>query len=316
MVAVPGGLLDIDLRHPLDRIELREMRRVELVLGAEAHRLLALRCRDEDRRTPAPVGRGHDADLARIAVRVNLADRARLARDLRRRIADDAGLARIRRLIGFTVERDRVLLPALHDHHEALFEDVAVLAVRIAAVRDGRDRARGLADDVRPARLVAAREADEIFAARDMVDDRGFLRDADRVLRGRDIAERADMRVLHLAGPPGVQHAGVRADLVAFRMQVMLDGREAPHAHLVGGLVDVHPLMQHPLVEIGVTPERTRPLAALLPVGGKHRIELQDDLRLHGRALHGWRLVIGPHIEGRGLCALIISRDILYKSGL
>jgi hypothetical protein len=122
--------------------------------------------------------------------------------------------------------------------------------------------------------LVAPGEADEVLSTRDVVEDRGLFGDADRVLRRHHVAERADMHVLHLARPPGIEDAGVGSHLVAFRMQVVLDGRGAPDAHLVGRLDDVEPVEQDMLVEVGIAPDRPRAPAAFLPVGGKHRIEL------------------------------------------
>src|SRR6202008_4804057 len=94
---------------------------------------------------------------------VGLADRARRERGPPRRIAFDAR-ARERRLVARRIEHDRFLGPAPQQHVDALLEDLAVLAVCLALVGDGRDRAGVLAEHVRPARLVAAREADPVAA--------------------------------------------------------------------------------------------------------------------------------------------------------
>jgi hypothetical protein len=134
------------------------------------------------------------------------------------------------------------LLPAAQHHRHALLEDVAVLQIVGAAVGDGGDGAGELAENVGPARLVAPGEANEVFSTRDVVEDRRLLGDTDGVLRRHHVAERADMHMLHLARPPGIEDAGVGSDLVALRMQVVLDRRRAPDAHVVGRLDDVEPV--------------------------------------------------------------------------
>ena len=74
----------------------------------------------------------------------------------------------------------------------------------------------GLTQNIGPARLVAAGESDEVFAMGQVIEDRGFFSDTDRVLGRHHVAEGSQMQVLDLARPMGVQDAGVWTDFVAF----------------------------------------------------------------------------------------------------
>src|SRR5208282_79321 len=101
------------------------------------------------------------------------------------------------------------------------------------------------------------------------------------------VAERAQPGVPYLACPPGVENPGVRPHLVALGVEVMLDGADPPHAHLVRGLDDVHPFMEHAMVERRVAADRTLALAILTAVGRDHRVELKYyfGLRHHSLSL-------------------------------
>jgi len=127
-----------------------------------------------------------------------------------------------------------------------------------------------------------------------VIEDGGLFGDPDRVLRRHHITQRTDVQVLDLPRPPGVEHARIGPDFVAFGMQVMLDRRGAPHTHVVRGLNDVEPLVHHPVIKVAVAPDRPLPLAAGFACCGKHWIKLQDDFRAHGpRSSIGSMSVLG-----------------------
>ena len=111
-----------------------------------------------------------------------------------------------------------------------------------------------------------------------MIDDCGFFGDADRVLGRHDIPESPQMQVLHLAGPMGVQDAGVRADLVTFGMQVMLDGRHAPDTHLVCSLNDLRPFVDDLVIQVGIPAYRSLGAPVMLILGGEDGVKLYDNL--------------------------------------
>ena len=58
----------------------------------------------------------------------------------------------------------------------------------------------------------------------------------------------------------------------------MLDGADAPHAHLVGFFDDVSPLMDDAVIHLVVVAERPLGLAVFLTVGREHRVKLQNNL--------------------------------------
>src|SRR3954447_19233726 len=222
--------------------------------------------------------------------------------------------------------REAVGAPRLEDEVDLLLEDVAVDAVvlvlggelrlvhrRAVLVgapggRQRRARAEVLAEHVGPPCLVAAREADEAAPAREVVEDGRLLGDADRVLRAHRVAELADAHVLRHRRPVGVQRAGARADLVALGVEVVLDGRDAPEAELVGRLDEVRHAVDDVVVALDVAAQRPHPLALVLACGRHDGIQLEDrlDQGLLGRRLDGTR-------RGRtlplGAAALNVRRD-------
>ena len=139
-------------------------------------------------------------------------------------IAFDPGVVGEGGLIELAVEFNGILGPAIEHHLDPFFEDFTVLQIIGAPIRNRCDRAGGLSKNVGPTRLIASCEADEIFAMGEVIDDRGFFGHANRILSGHHIAEGSQMQVFHLACPMGVEDAGVGADLITFRMEVMLDG--------------------------------------------------------------------------------------------
>ncbi len=162
---------------------------------------------------------------------------------------------------------------------DALFKDVPVLPVGGAAVRYGRHRAGPLTEDIGPARLVAARHSDPETSLGQVVEDRGFLGDADRILGRHDIAERSDIGVLDQRRPARVQNARIGTDFVAFRMQVMLDGRDTPNTHCIGLADHLVPFVHDFMVELGVGAQCAARFPAFLAFRGEHRIELQNNFR-------------------------------------
>src|SRR6185436_1328244 len=135
-----------------------------------------------------------------------------------------------------------------------------------------------LAEHVRPARLVAAREADEAAAAREVVEDRGLLGDADRVLRAHGVAELPDANVARERRPVRVQRPRARPDLVALGVEVVLDRRDAPEPELVGRLDQVGHPVDDLVVALDVAAERAEARALLLARGRQDGIELKDRL--------------------------------------
>ena len=106
----------------------------------------------------------YHADPLHAAVLTDFAFSAGVSGDLPSRIILYARLERIWCLVELALGSDRLLGPGLYHLIDTLFEDLTVAVVRIAAVRDSGRAFRELAHDVRPARLVAARKADEVLA--------------------------------------------------------------------------------------------------------------------------------------------------------
>src|ERR1700677_1552766 len=132
-----------------------------------------------------------------------------------------------------------------------------------------------LADHIGPARLVAAREADEEPSVREMVEGRGFLGDPQRVLRAHHVAHLADANLLGDCGPVSIQHAGIRTDLVALGPEVVFDGGCAPQAHLVGGFDDVVPSEQSFVVDLTIAADRAQRRALLFAGRREHWVKLK-----------------------------------------
>ena len=206
-------------------------------------------------------------------------------------------------LPGGAVVGEALLRPGLHDELDVVLEDAAVMRIVVAVLlklrllreaglhglrvvdrgvgRLGRARAEMLAVGVGPARLIAAGEAHEGAALREMVDDRDLLGHADRVVRAHHVAEGADMDVLRLGQPVGVGGAGRGRDLVAFRPEMMLGRGGAPEAHLVRRLDDLGHAVDGVLVALAVPPDGAQRGAFLLVAGG------DDGVHDHDRLEHG-----------------------------
>jgi hypothetical protein len=105
-----------------------------------------------------------------------------------------------------------------------------------------------LAQHVGPARLIAAREPDEAAAPGQVIQDGHLLGHADRVLGAHDVPQLPNPHVASDGRPVAGEHARAGADLVALGPEVVLDGRHAPEAQLVGGLHDLVPAGQGLLV--------------------------------------------------------------------
>src|ERR1700722_17159595 len=132
-----------------------------------------------------------------------------------------------------------------------------------------------LPDHVSPSRLIAAREADETAALCQMVDDRGLLRHAHRILSAHHVAHLADADILGDGSPVGVEHPRIRTAFVALGPEVMLDSGDAPQSEVIGGANDVVPAGQSLLVTLAVAPDGPQGLAFGLIGGGNHRIKLK-----------------------------------------
>src|SRR5512146_1982269 len=241
------------------------------------------------------VGRRHHAYAARVALGVDLAMCAEPAgnAELAERPVVDAALVGERNLPGLAVVLDTFLGPRLDDDVDFFLEDTPVdvvvvdvlldhvlaeQACRIDFGRRGRSGGAGaevLADHVGPARLVAPRETDEEASVGEMIQDRGFLGDAQRMLRAHHIAHLANANLLGYRGPVGVEHAGVGADFVALGPEVMLDSGGAPQAHLVGGPDDVVPSEQGFVIDLAIAADRAQRRAFLFAGRGEHRVKLK-----------------------------------------
>src|ERR1700722_16270878 len=147
-----------------------------------------------------------------------------------------------------------------------------------------------LPDHVGPSRLIAAREADETAALCQMVDDRGLLRYAHRILRAHHVAHLADADVFRDGGPVCVEHPRIRTAFVAFGPEVMLDSGDAPQPKVIGGANDVVPAGQSLLVTLAVASDGPQGLAFGLIGGGNHRIKLKYYFK-HCRPLKGVRFL-------------------------
>src|SRR5579885_1098855 len=241
------------------------------------------------------VGRRHDAYAARVALGIDLAVRAeaRGHADLAERPVVDAALIRIGNLPGLAFVLDAFLGPCLDDDIDFFFEDAPVDVIVIDVLpghvlaeeprrvdlggggRGGGAAAEMLPDDVGPSRLVAAREADEETSLGKMTEDRGFLGDAQRMLRAHHVAHLADADLFRDRGPVRVQHARVGADLVALGPEVMLDGGGAPEPHFVGGFDDVVPSQERFMIALAMASDRAQGRALFFAGCGYHRIKLK-----------------------------------------
>src|SRR5579859_315101 len=132
-----------------------------------------------------------------------------------------------------------------------------------------------LPDYVRPARLIPAREAHEAASTRQMVNNRGFLRHAHRILRAHHVAHLPDAHVLRNCRPVGVQDPRIRTAFVTLGPEVMFDCRDAPQSEIVGRANDVVPAGQRLLVAFTVAPDWPERGAFLFIFGGDYRIELK-----------------------------------------
>ena len=226
------------------------------------------------------VGRGHHADHPHFIIRADFPVGAALARQLIGRVACDPGLVGIGDLEELAVIRHRILSPAFeHDVH-LFFENLAVQLVIGGAVRQRGFGVVVLSDNIGPARLVAARESGKEASLQNVIEDRTLLGYPHRVLGAHHIAQRAHAQVFRQPGPPGVQHARVGANLVAFRVEMVFDGTKAPVAQLIGSLGQLRPVADDLLVALAVAPDRTQGLA-LLARRGDDRIELDNRLDTH-----------------------------------
>src|SRR5438876_5213093 len=138
----------------------KQNRRRYRLARAPAHCLFAHREGLEQGRMRLLVGLRHDVDLLHAAQFVDFAVGAQLARPLVRR-PGSAFFVRIGILVVLALEAERLLAPCELEDAENFLERFAVDAAVLALIADGRADMDLLRHLVKPARLVAARKADE-----------------------------------------------------------------------------------------------------------------------------------------------------------
>ena len=231
----------------------------------------------EDGRVGLGVGRGHHGDSVHPPVRADLPRGPEPLR-ARRHPPVDPCLVGVGDLPERRVVLDALLGPGIQHHLDLLLVDVAVDLVVGASVRVRRARAQMLADHVRPAVLIAPREPHEEPPFGHVVQGRRLLGDSDRVLRAHHVAQLPHADVLGDREPIGVEYAGTRPHLVAFRVEMMLDARNPPHAQRVRRPRQFERPLQRLVIPLDVPPDRSQRDPLLFALGADHRIELEDHL--------------------------------------
>ena len=133
---------------------------------------------------------------------------------------------------------------------------------------------------MRPTGLITTRKPGEILALGHMIHNRHFLGHADRIACRRDITDGPDTGVLHMLGPHGIDDPRTGRQLIAFGMEMMLNGADAPNAKVIGGFDDVDHFVQHSVVKFGIPSDRPLRSAVRLVHGRQYRIHVHNDFRL------------------------------------
>lgn len=163
----------------------------------------------------------------------------------------------IGRLVIFAVERDGLVLPEIDELQHPLLKQFAVVFVDFAAVGRRRLGVDRLAQNMRPPGLIAPREPGEILALGHVIHDRHFLGHADQITRRCDITDRPDTGILHMLGPHGIHDPRARRQLIAFGVEMMLDGADTPNAEIIRRFDDIDHLVQHGVVNLGIATDRS-----------------------------------------------------------
>ena len=243
------------------------------------------------------VGLGHHADLADDALVVDLAGRAVGPRPFVHRPAGDALLVGIGHLVILAVVVEGLLGPRLLDDLERLLVDLAVVVIDRGAVHRRACHVVLLAQHVDPAILIAAGEAGIDAALGQMVEHRQLLGGAHRIPRGQHQPERRELDALGARGEVGIEQQGRHRRLVALGMEMMLGGGHHVEAGIVGEHRELADLVEHLLVALVVTSDRTQALPVLERAGNGGQDEKHE---LHGFLLiNPFAVVLAATFDGR-----------------
>ena len=251
-------------------------------LRGVADRRLAHRERLERRRVRLLVGPRDHRDAADDALLVDLAWRPEPPRPLDGRPAADPLLVRERHLVELALVLQQVLVPGLVDDVDVLLVDPLVVLVDRAPVHGRRLHRHVLPEDVDPPLLVAAGEPGVDPALRQVVEVGDLLGGTQRVTRREHQRQRRELDLLRARREIGVEQHRRDRSLVALGVEVVLGGREAVEAGVVGDRAQGADLVDHHLEPLVVPSDRAKSLPLLHRGGdgGQH-----EQLELHCPAL-------------------------------
>jgi hypothetical protein len=224
----------------------------------------------------------HDTDLAHDAFRVDLAGRAVGTRPLGDRPAPDAFLMRERHLVVFAVVVEGFLGPGLPDDLQRLLVDAAVVIVDRGTVHWRAGDMVLLTQHIDPAVLVAAGEAGIDPPLGQLIEDGDLFGRADRVPGWQDQPERREFDPLGARREIGIEEQRRDRGLVALRMEMVLGRGKDIEAGIVGEYRQLAQFVEHPLIALGIAPDRPQSLAFLQ--GRRHRRQ-HEQHELHRIAL-------------------------------
>jgi hypothetical protein len=221
---------------------------------------------------------GDDRDAPQDPLLVDLSWYAVAAGPVRDRPTADAFLEGEGHLVEVALVLQQVLGPGLVDDVDELLVHLPVALVDLTAVHRRRFDGVALPQDVHPALLVAPGEAGVHPSLGEVVEDGELLRHPQRITRRQHQRQGGELDPLRPCGQVGVEDQRSDRRLVALGVEVVLGGREAVEAGVVGHDAEGAYLLQHGLVALVVAADRPEPLPILERAGHGRQ---DEQLELH-----------------------------------
>ena len=199
------------------------------------------------------VGLGNDIDFLNQPRFVDFAGKAILAGPFVR--WPGGAFLRIRILVVFAFETERLIAPRQFQELEHLLERLAIDAVGFALVAGSGADMDFLRHLIEPAGLIPARKAHERAPLGQLIEPGDFERQAQRVPSGQDVTNRTDLDPLGVVNHVLGQYREA-ADFDALAVQVMFGEAHGVETHVLRNLREFDHFVDHLLPAFGMVRDR------------------------------------------------------------